>query len=447
MPRNKDCVSPNLCPFLIYWQVMHARFPEYLCWTSRRLALWLVCLAAAGCVRQGFDVPSAAPLPDGVHAADQGSGAGEISISDITFTPDPDVRETVPGGRWTPTSASPLIPKLWISAAWSGKEFMTWAGAVEDYHGTDTGARLDPISNQWTSMTTNNTPGARHSSSHLWSGKELLVFGGAVEYSATGGGGRYDPFLDRWRLMSTDGAPSKRLYHAALWTGTQMFIWGGWGSTHLKDGTLYDPVIDQWADISAVDAPSSRCFQSSVWTGARALIWGGCTGEMGRCPDLRGDGASYNPKTDTWTPISAAGAPSPRATHFAVWTGKEMIIFGGCTEHASGGAVNDGFAYDPALDQWRTISSVNAPSPRCDGAAGWIGKRMVIWGGADDVKALADGASYDPETDTWTPLSTADGPIPTHRFAWAASPESLFIWGGVSASGRVNSGAVWTPFK
>src|SRR4030095_17242858 len=32
---------------------------------------------------------------------------------------------------------------------------------------------------------------------------------------------------------------------------------------------------------------------------------------------------------DTWTAIQSAGAPSPREAHTAVWTGAEMIVWGG----------------------------------------------------------------------------------------------------------------------
>jgi hypothetical protein len=32
---------------------------------------------------------------------------------------------------------------------------------------------------------------------------------------------------------------------------------------------------------------------------------------------------------DTWVPTSTDGAPSARGNHTAVWTGKEMIVWGG----------------------------------------------------------------------------------------------------------------------
>ena len=54
------------------------------------------------------------------------------------------------------------------------------------------------------------------------------------------------------------------------------------------------------------------------------IIWGG----FGVAGTL-GDGAAYDPLTDGWSPTPSWGAPSARSVHGAVWTGSEMIIWGG----------------------------------------------------------------------------------------------------------------------
>jgi len=36
-----------------------------------------------------------------------------------------------------------------------------------------------------------------------------------------------------------------------------------------------------------------------------------------------------NPASDSWTPLPATGSPSARFAHSAVWTGSEMILYGG----------------------------------------------------------------------------------------------------------------------
>src|SRR5438552_5208528 len=76
-----------------------------------------------------------------------------------------------------------------------------------------------------------------------------------------------------------------------------------------------------WHPIAEQGAPDARYFHTAVWTGSEMIIWGGS--------GLRDDGARYNPSPDTWTPVSDNGAPLPRSNHVAVWTGSEMLVWGG----------------------------------------------------------------------------------------------------------------------
>jgi N-acetylneuraminic acid mutarotase len=55
-------------------------------------------------------------------------------------------------------------------------------------------------------------------------------------------------------------------------------------------------------------------------------VWAGYDVTIGR---LYNDGARYNPATNTWKKISASTAPNARYWHTAVWTGSEMIVWGG----------------------------------------------------------------------------------------------------------------------
>jgi len=53
--------------------------------------------------------------------------------------------------------------------------------------------------------------------------------------------------------------------------------------------------------------------------------------------------------------------PDPRSGHTAIWTGSEMIIWGGFSSGSEPVTYNDGFRYNPITDAWRPISSENAP--------------------------------------------------------------------------------------
>ena len=61
-----------------------------------------------------------------------------------------------------------------------------------------------------------------------------------------------------------------------------------------------------------------------LWTGSEMVIWGGFP--------YTNTGGRYNPDTDSWTATSTTNAPEARLNHTALWTGNEMIVWGG-TDH------------------------------------------------------------------------------------------------------------------
>ncbi|PYK08545.1 MAG: hypothetical protein DME65_13885, partial [Verrucomicrobia bacterium] len=105
---------------------------------------------------------------------------------------------------------------------------------------------------------------------------------------------------------------------------------------------------------------------------------------------------------DTWT--ATAAAPSARHYHTAVWTGTEMIVWGGLVPGAGGG-VNTGGKYNPSTDSWIVTSTANAPDARYSHTAVWTGTEMIIWGGTSGFD-LNTGGRYNPLTDSWLTTST-----------------------------------------
>src|SRR5262249_53529782 len=153
----------------------------------------------------------------------------------------------------------------------------------------------------------------------------------------------------------------------------------------------------------------------ATWSGAELLVWGGSGGVF---PDVAlGDGAAYDPVNDRWRPLGSTGAPVPRWAHTAVWTGTELIVFGGlgCGSGASGPRLcGVGARYRPGQDSWASMSQEGAPSARSGHTAIWTGTEMWIWGGSAERCAdgssgpCADGAAYDPARDRWRPLVAAE---------------------------------------
>ena len=141
--------------------------------------------------------------------------------------------------------------------------------------------------------------------------------------------------------MAMNNAPAGRTFHTAVWTGSEMIVWGGYGTSgYLNDGARYNPVSDTWTATPVNNAPSARDFHTGVWTGSEMIIWGGhnAGSEQG--------GARYNPAANVWKTMTVAVAPPGRQLHTAVWTGSEMIIWGGVDNN--GNNFNDTYSYSPS---------------------------------------------------------------------------------------------------
>src|ERR1051325_2095279 len=70
-------------------------------------------------------------------------------------------------------------------------------------------------------------PGARAAHSAVWTGREMIVWGGGIDGSFLNTGARYLPVTDSWRATSLDNTPAPRWVHAAVWTGREMSLCGG----------------------------------------------------------------------------------------------------------------------------------------------------------------------------------------------------------------------------
>ena len=188
---------------------------------------------------------------------------------------------------------------------------------------------------------------------------------------------------------------------------------------------------DSWQQHLNGSAPSARFAHTAVWTGTEMIAWGGFNGSY------LNDGARYNPASDTWTSVSSTYAPVFRANHSAVWTGTEMIVWGGGN---AGGFLGDGKRYNPAGDSWSAMSTANAPFARYQHTAVWTGTEMIVWGGSNGG-FFNDGGRYSPSSNTWVSLTATGAPAirTLHTAVWTGT--EMIIWGGLGASSSLADGA------
>jgi Kelch motif protein len=160
----------------------------------------------------------------------------------------------------------------------------------------------------------------------------------------------------------------------------------------------------------------------------------------------------------TWTKV----APAPLSARFeqaAVFTGREVIVWGGSSQ-SSGDAIgtpasipgraapptsvlDNGAAYDIAANRWRVLPA--APiSARYNAVAAWTGSEMIVVGGTRDgtgpnggAEFLHDGAAYDPVHNRWRRIPDAPG-CPTMG-TWTG--RELVVAGACGRSGTFAMGA------
>jgi N-acetylneuraminic acid mutarotase len=280
---------------------------------------------------------------------------------------------------------------------------------------------LDCADGSWTATMTVNAPNARDRHTAVWTGSEMIVWGGSFldngwHYFNTGG--RYNPATDSWTATSTANAPVARDVHTAVWTGSEMIVWGGGDNNELNTGGRYNPATDSWTATSTANAPTARVSHTAVWTGSEMIVWGGY-GCGGNC--ILNSGGRYNPISNSWTGTSTSSAPSARWYHGTIWTGSEMIVWGGTN---SMNYLNTGGRYDPKTDRWTATGVPNGVLGRAGHTAVWTGGEMIVWGGADSTfNDCNTGGRYNPSTDSWmaTSLGNAPSARDSHTAIWTGT--------------------------
>ena len=367
-------------------------------------------------------------------------GGGRYNITNDTWT----------AAAATPSSGDPGARQK-ATAVWTGSEMIIWGGESAGFY-LHSGGRFNPALNTWTAPSLVCPPSGRINHTALWSGSAMLIWGG-YDQAPTATGASYDPASDSWMPLSKTNAPSARSRHTAVWTGSDMVVWGGIGSglipAYATTGGRYNPATDSWRATSTNTPPAGRSDHTAVWTGSEMIVWGG-ESISARYPGTiiyYSSGARYNPSNDSWIALPTLSAPQGRAFHSAVWTGSEMLVWGGL----NGGALNTGGRYNPSSG-WSGIDLSNAPTARYNHAGLWDGAQMIVWGGtADGTNGIVSGARFLPRTGEWTPTSGLDWNLLKARVyntaVWTGT--EMLIWGGknygYNASSYLNDVFGYTP--
>ncbi len=261
-------------------------------------------------------------------------------------------------------------------------------------------------------------------STFLAAGDLLLLYGGcAHDYSDDGRCGKstdglaYDPELEGWEPIPASPFGVKG---PATWTGEEA-IFLDLSSHRRARGLAYDPEAQAWRELPP--GPVRTANGEAVWSGSEVIVWGGQT----RNGTGHVQGAAYDPAADSWRRI--AKAPISLNLFFANWTGSEMVVFGSQLDRRNGAdaRVATGAAYDPETDSWRRIPDSKL-SPQAI-AASWLNDRLVAY------DYLGAYQLFDPATNRWSrPGKMPFGPSECYPDSAATESEVVAFYCGQIAT-------------
>jgi hypothetical protein len=360
-------------------------------------------------------------------------------------------RTAVPdSAHWTLLPTAPIAPRSEYAAVWTGKQMIVWGGYSNTAQYAD-GAAYDPATRTWAKIAASPLAG-RELPVTVWTGKEMLIFGGTGNSGAPSDGAAYDPATNTWRRLApipdSLGGNLTASGSYAVWTGKVMLVWGffGHGGGVHGGGSLaaatYDPAANSWTTGTAAPA-QAPLFGDAFWTGKEMIVWGTSAGSGDSAGQLEGFG--YDPATGKWStlPSSPLGRPG-RDSMLAVWTGRLLVVGGGASTTA---LQKDAAAYNPVTGSWLRLP---------DAPVGFEGNGIApdIWTGGS-VITIEDGVaggrplSLDLTTGRWSlgPKAPVPGRQEAHEL-WTGS--EVLVWGGGTPTGyeccqAVKSGYSYTP--
>ena len=279
-----------------------------------------------------------------------------------------------------------------------------------------------------TSLTTNGRPSLRERASITAMGDEIVVYGGlSLSNALLNNGAIYNTRSHQWRPLVSNLGNIGRAQHGAAWTGRELIFWGGTRSLNntsaLADGLIYSPATESWSLLPpGTGSPAARFDHEMLWTGRELIVWGGANNQS-----VLNTGARYLPESNTWLPMSQSSL-SPRTKSASLWTGDRMFVFGG--RNISGGCSNTYAFYDPAEDTWSQSLS-NSAGCGCASEAFLFDRDIVV---------VSENAwcQYNLDTKQWSTLPARPGgramPGP-NDLAVASSSAELFAYGGSPQAG------------
>ena len=234
---------------------------------------------------------------------------------------------------------------------------------------------------------------------------------------------------------SVSNMTSAREFAAAVPLRSGALVIGGSDGTNpLASAEIYSASTGKWKLTGAM-ATARMLFPAVVLQNGKILVEGGATNST-----VLAGAELYNPATGTWS--SAGNLAVARAHHTAtLLQNGEVLVTGGCTNTSCKAITGVSELYDPAMNKWTTVGSLNQARYYHTATLLNNGKVLVVGGYVPVVTTSSE--LYDPATGTW---SVGPGISTRYKHAATLLPDgTVLITGGVLGSSAFYETAIYDP--
>src|SRR5918911_865982 len=199
-----------------------------------------------------------------------------------------------------------------VASAWTGKQMILFGragkrgAAGSTFNRVNVAAAYDPARNAWRRLSPPGPTGSFMGTDAVLTGKEVLFVGQGTRLA-------YNPRTNRWRRLP--GSPLLSIhdgYGIVVWTGREMIGWGGGCcGDAFSDGVAYNPATNRWRALAPTPLAGGRRPRARARRPPPPPALGGGAGGSGHARGLLvaggGGGRSaarvgfaYNPATNRW---------------------------------------------------------------------------------------------------------------------------------------------------